>query len=157
MMIKWLYDDVITWDLSCIPPPTIICAKIMIFLVFYESVTDRRTDRRTDVPGYRDARTHLKRRWYQRKYHHKPPRDRNRKSIPIEDEEKGTLVLSLFLNALYQPVYHHLSPSLSPKWKHREKGFPPSICQICWEWDYLSESPTHVSPICVKQNPWLHL
>ena len=68
MMMKWLYDDVITWDLSSIPPPTIICSKIMIFLVFYESVTDGPTDGstdgptdgRTDMPGYRDARTHLK-------------------------------------------------------------------------------------------------
>ena len=40
----------------------------MISLVFYESVTDgptdgrtdRRTDGPTDIPGYRDARTHLK-------------------------------------------------------------------------------------------------
>ena len=36
----------------------------MIFLVFYESVTDQPTDRptdgRTDRPGYRDARAHLK-------------------------------------------------------------------------------------------------
>ena len=43
----------------------------MIFLVFNESVTDRwtdgptdrPTDGRTDMPGYRDARTHLKRVW----------------------------------------------------------------------------------------------
>ena len=31
---SWLYDDVITWDLSSIPPSTIICSKIMIFLVW---------------------------------------------------------------------------------------------------------------------------
>ena len=51
-----------------VPTPTIICAKIMIFLVFYESVThgptdgrtDGPTDGRTDRPSYRDARTHLK-------------------------------------------------------------------------------------------------
>ena len=64
MMIKWLYDDVITWDLSCIPPSTFICSKIMIFHVFYESVTNPRTngptDRPTDMTSYRDARTHLK-------------------------------------------------------------------------------------------------
>ena len=43
------------------PPPTIICTKIMIFLVFYESVTDRRTDRRTDGPTDRrtDGHTQL--------------------------------------------------------------------------------------------------
>ena len=38
---------------------------MLISLVFDESVTNRRTDRptdgRTDRPGYRDARTHLKR------------------------------------------------------------------------------------------------
>ena len=49
-----MYDDVIT----------IICSKTLIFLVFYESVTDGPTDGRTDGPtdrpGYRDARTHLK-------------------------------------------------------------------------------------------------
>ena len=52
MMMKWLYDDV-----------------IIDFPVFDESVTrgptdrqtDRPTDGRTDKPGYRDARTHLKR------------------------------------------------------------------------------------------------
>ena len=32
----------------------------MIFVNFYESVTDGRTDGPTDRPGYRDARTHLK-------------------------------------------------------------------------------------------------
>ena len=30
------------------------------FSTFHESVTDRRTDQRTDIPSYRDARTHLK-------------------------------------------------------------------------------------------------
>ena len=30
------------------PPPTIISTKIMIFLVFYESVTNQRTDGPTD-------------------------------------------------------------------------------------------------------------
>ena len=43
---------------------TIICSKILIFLIFYESVTNRRTDgrtdRQTDRPSYRNARTHLK-------------------------------------------------------------------------------------------------
>ena len=28
--MKWLYDDMITWDSSRIPPPTIICSKMMI-------------------------------------------------------------------------------------------------------------------------------
>ena len=44
-MLRWLYDDVITWDLSSIPPTTIICLKIMVFLVlfFYESVANGRT------------------------------------------------------------------------------------------------------------------
>ena len=36
----------------------------MIFLVFYETVTDQwtdgQTDGPTDMPGYKDARTHLK-------------------------------------------------------------------------------------------------
>ena len=71
--MRWLYDDVITWDSSSIPPATIICSKMMIFLIFYKSVTnqptDGRTDQRTDGPtdgradrpSYRDARTHLKR------------------------------------------------------------------------------------------------
>ena len=63
-MLKWLYDDVITWDLSSIPPNTIIFSKIMIFLVFNKSITnqptDRQIDRRTDRPSYRDARSHLK-------------------------------------------------------------------------------------------------
>ena len=67
MMMNWLYDDVITWDLSSIPPLTIICSKTMIFFVFYESVTNGPTDRPTDRPSYRDARTHLKRRKRRRK------------------------------------------------------------------------------------------
>ena len=37
---------------------------MLIFIVFHESVTDGQTDGqtdgRTDIPGYRDARTHLK-------------------------------------------------------------------------------------------------
>ena len=81
MMFKWLYDDVITWDLSSIPRHTIICSKIMIFLVFYESVTDQQTDRPTDgptdMPDYRDARTHLKSvvRLSNLEYHELPVRD----------------------------------------------------------------------------------
>ncbi len=64
---KWLYDDVITWDLSSIPPLTIICSKILIFPSFFTKAspthgpTDRWTDGRTDRPSHRDARTHLKR------------------------------------------------------------------------------------------------
>ena len=42
MIVCWL-DDVITWDSSRIPPPAVICLKMMIFLVFYESVINRRT------------------------------------------------------------------------------------------------------------------
>ena len=38
-----------------VSPWTFICLKMLISLVFDESVTDGRTDR----PGYRDARTHL--------------------------------------------------------------------------------------------------
>ncbi len=38
------------------PPLTIFYSKMLISLVFDESVMNRRTDR----PGYRDARTHLK-------------------------------------------------------------------------------------------------
>ena len=44
----------------CRPTQAIICPKILITLVFDESVTNGRTDGRTDGPGYRDARTHLK-------------------------------------------------------------------------------------------------
>ena len=44
-----------------IPPLTTSYSKMLIFLVFDESVTDGptdgRTDGRTDRPGYRDART----------------------------------------------------------------------------------------------------
>ena len=57
MMMKSLYDDVIT----C---PTIICSKMMIFPCFLRKrhrPTDGRTDRRTDRPSYKDARTYLKR------------------------------------------------------------------------------------------------
>ena len=50
LMMKWLYDDVITWDSSSIPPTTIICLKMMIFHVFYKSVTNPRTDGPTDRP-----------------------------------------------------------------------------------------------------------
>ena len=81
MMMKWLNDDVITRDSSSVPAPTIICSKIMIFLVFYESVTDQWTDRPTDgptdMPGYRDARTHQKSvvRLSNLEYHELPVRD----------------------------------------------------------------------------------
>ncbi len=37
----------------------LLCLKILIFLVFDESI-DGRTLGRTDRPGYRDAKTHLK-------------------------------------------------------------------------------------------------
>ena len=71
------------------PPTTIICLKIMGFHVFYESVTNPRTDGRTDGPtdrrtdgptdttSHRDARTHQKRR-----------RKRKRK---IEEGEKAEI------------------------------------------------------------------
>ena len=81
-MIVWMCDNVITdrpMDYKTvlkrcddesrgpsIPPLTIFYSKkkMMIFLVFDESVTDgptdQPTDRQTDRPGYRDARTHLK-------------------------------------------------------------------------------------------------
>ena len=46
-------------------PNSIICSKLLISLVFDKSVTDRPTsgptDGRTDRPGYRDVKTHLKR------------------------------------------------------------------------------------------------
>ena len=40
-------------------PLSIVCSKILIYLVFEKGMTNRRTDGRTDGPGYRDARTHL--------------------------------------------------------------------------------------------------
>ena len=48
------------------PPLTFICSKVLSSFVFYESVTNQRTDGPMDGPtdgrtdGYRDARTHLK-------------------------------------------------------------------------------------------------
>ena len=52
LIMTWLHDCLTIWS------------KISISLVFDESVTnqptDWPTDRRTDRPGYRDARTHLK-------------------------------------------------------------------------------------------------
>jgi len=65
MMMKWLYDDEITWDI-------IICDQNHRFSRFRrkrdrptdrrtDGRTDRRMDGRTDRPSYRDARTHLKR------------------------------------------------------------------------------------------------
>ncbi len=38
---------------------TILWSKMLISLVFDESVTNGSTDERTDRPGYRNARTHL--------------------------------------------------------------------------------------------------
>ena len=59
-------------DIRCIP-----ILHYAIFSDFYKSVTDRRpnrltdgpTDRRTDTPSYRDARTHLKRAIWSLKHH----------------------------------------------------------------------------------------
>ena len=41
-MMKWLYDNVITWDSSHIPSLSVICSNILIFLIFYESVWYKR-------------------------------------------------------------------------------------------------------------------
>ena len=59
--MKWLFNDEITWD--------IICNQNHRFSGFRQmrhQWTIRPTDRRTDKPSYRDARTHLK---IQRKEH----------------------------------------------------------------------------------------
>ena len=42
------------------PPKTFVWSKILIFVIFYKSVNNGRTDRRMDTSGYRDARMHLK-------------------------------------------------------------------------------------------------
>ena len=52
-------------DIRCVP-----ILHYAIFSDFYKSVTDGPTDRRTDTPSYRDARTHLNKAGYTNRHRH---------------------------------------------------------------------------------------